>query len=1153
MLFSNQKFFLDVKDYSKIDRLEAGIRQFGGIIEKFLSKEITCVVTNKTRTENMLLNKDISTSTPTHFQSLRSSACGSRVMSRGQSLLMRSNSLKDTSVCDPVAFAQMWGIKIVTLDTVEQAIDRQLSTCDPSSPITKPAVSSQHVVKKRKFSGTTVKVEDTESNIRPFVTKFSSAFIKFEDTKSNFRPFFKQYSTFLHVDVEGDLSNGIFKCDENIRPVALRKSISTTANTRQQKVWSKRGYCECCDVMYEDLNQHLVSADHQRFVEHTENFVSLDKLIDQVSLTDSSAMLLPAEDICTLRVAACDEVAFTECAKEVHLRNCHNLSTLAVNSASCHDVNLQQNQSHDCQSKSEQSDKVVCAVENCEENHSVSGDQTGKCSRSPVHISVNDTGTHSVNLENYCADHAVEKVSDSLHSQTLCSIDCADSNMSASGTVSQSVDSYKTNEALYKKKLCTIAVDRNSSHDDDMPQFISSDCVVNLLELLSSENHVVDSTVSAEETRSYLVGVSDNHSSIPLVNSLTPPSADAEVLREKEHCQQTMTTSECYFPLTSMQNDLLDRFGPAVAVEQNSDNIDKSTTNSESVSNSVMLPAVDLSNCSTFSSTYTAALSATSLITNDVMNHNDTGSCNTTMHGDASDLLLCEVENDSSSLPPVSLSVDEPAIGATSESSVPVYAHSPVNNVCTFGDNAFSPVHYSDLLTDSFNLHDKLLTVANGLNTAEHSTQQSCSLVQASEMCSADCVRVSTSNNDNLCLPMAFGSALYFPENSDPPSDSGDANLSTPVHSPRDSFENPAIFATGSPLSDIVGSTCVNDSLQTSVVECTELQRNVEMNIASDIEVDACTVQEKGDLQIYTDYTCMTLETESKSDVMTAKCTSPHESSDCHESTSADTAQFETKLMDDSSYCTKSFDIVSDFPASTCSALSLRPEDNNKSSVLKPESCDITDQKEEETDADDDSASTLVYSCDCTASYFLDHITDTNRYSPDKNESETTVDYRQPSVSSANATWRVISFVDCRMRLVRTEAVFPTLSAQNRNKGNNQSSVLGTESHDATESVEETNADSDSMSVLVYSCDCPASSVLDHGNDGVKMKNETVQDYREASVSNTSSTWEVISFVDCRMKLVRSKVVFPTASTHTVLPDSRPWNANNSCNTKFVL
>ena len=83
MMFSSYKIFLDVKDYTRIDQLEADICQLGGIIEKFLSKEITCVITNRTITETLLTHKHV-----TQSQSLRP-ACGNRVMSRGQCLLMR--------------------------------------------------------------------------------------------------------------------------------------------------------------------------------------------------------------------------------------------------------------------------------------------------------------------------------------------------------------------------------------------------------------------------------------------------------------------------------------------------------------------------------------------------------------------------------------------------------------------------------------------------------------------------------------------------------------------------------------------------------------------------------------------------------------------------------------------------------------------------------------------------------------------------------------------------------------------------------------------------------------------------------------------------------------------------------------------------------
>jgi len=1164
-MFSNQKIFLDVKDYSKIDRLEADIREFGGTIEKFLSKEITCVVTNRTRTDNLLLRKDVST--PTSTQSRRPSAGGSRVLSRGQCLLMRSNSLKDTAVCDPVAFAQRWGIKVVTLDTVVQAINRQLPSCSSSSPVTKQSVKSHNVVKRRKFSGASVKGENTESNIRPFLTKFSGAFIKFEDTESNYRPFFKQYSSFPHLNLEGDLSNGIFKCAEIIRPAAVRKDISTIASARKQKVWSKRGYCECCDVMYDDFNQHLISDDHQRFAKHTDNFADLDKLIDQISLSGIIPVLLTADDNCTHRVSS--ETSYTACPKELHLMNFTHRSNVDVESDSCHNVNLWHSQSHDHQSKPEESDEAVDAAENCTENGSVSVEQIDKNNRSPMHVSVSAISKHFVKSENHDADDDVEKVSNTLDSQTVAGR-CDDGSVSATfNALSQSVDSCKVTEALDKKKLCDISVDRNPSQIDDMPDFISSDYVVNLLELLCSENSVNSALHDEEAAYHYhTMEVYKNDSSIPPMNAAALPCVPAacsydtshtEVLpNEKEHGQQTNMTNvtDCSLLLTSVQSDLLGTLSDTVMMEQHRADVDKSTTKSEHLFES--LPGVKLSNLPTFSSTDAVALSEPSVITNSSRNQIDARSRNVKDDADASVFRLCEVQHDCSFLP----CVDHPATCATvitTESAVPVYARSQAKSVCMSDDHAFSPAVSSSLIADSFYLHDKLLTMAYELDTAEQNElAQSCSSVQASYKCSSDCVDeclsddadVSTSNN-NLCLSVAFSPTSCFSESSAAPIDSGNTGLCTPVHSSRDSSEDRVetlavdgnistwltSFCQTSPLPDIVsrvGSGCVSESSQNSV-SCMGLQRNTEMNDASDRKVDACLVLETGDSQINC-YPFKTVKTEIKSDV-TGECISEHESEDYYESNLADTAQLETRSVEDSSYCVKSLGNVSGFPVPSCFAFSLQPEVENKCSVVGSESCDTTEQ---EADENSDSASTLVYSCDYMASSLLDHVSDT--HSPDGKNSETTLDYREPSVSNANSTWKVTSFVDCRMRLVRTEAVCPALSAENENKVSSrpETSDFGPDLNDTTEPLEETHANSESISILLCSCDCPESSVLEQSNNGIKMKSETVGDYRELPVSksSTNSTWKVNSFVGGRMRLVRSNAVFPASSTDTVSPDS---------------
>lgn len=48
-----EKIFLDLKDGHLIEDLERYIKKFGGVIEKFLSKDITCVVTSRVNVVNV--------------------------------------------------------------------------------------------------------------------------------------------------------------------------------------------------------------------------------------------------------------------------------------------------------------------------------------------------------------------------------------------------------------------------------------------------------------------------------------------------------------------------------------------------------------------------------------------------------------------------------------------------------------------------------------------------------------------------------------------------------------------------------------------------------------------------------------------------------------------------------------------------------------------------------------------------------------------------------------------------------------------------------------------------------------------------------------------------------------------------------------------
>ena len=1171
MLFSNQKIFLDVKDYSKIGQLEASICQFGGVIEKFLSKEITCVVTNRARTEGVSLQRNVSASASTHGQSFRPSANGSRVLSRGQTLLMHSNSRRDMSVCEPVAFAETWGIKIVTLDTIVQAIDRQLQSCSPSSPATKQSTKPHHVIKKTNFLG---------------------AFIKVEDTESNFRPFFSQYLTFPYLDLEGDLSTGIFKCAENVRPVATRKNVSTpaaAASARKQKVWSKPGYCECCDTMYDDLSQHLASTDHQRFAENVENFAAVDKLIDQICSSNGIDLSLPADDYCTPDVAS--KTKSTECAEEMRSSNCSYPSAAAVESAAYRIGCVRENQSSDQHGKP---DKVVDTVQNCRASHGISVEEAAKYCRSPLHFS-SGVNTCCVNSENHHADDGGD-----MSQSPVLEVDCnASITLSTSVTVTSLVDSHKTTEAPCNVKSCGMLIGGNPTNSDDMPQFISSDCVVNLLELLSSDNSV-DSALHADEAGSVTAMASPH---MPAVCTSSSDTICNEMLPydEPKHCQPTTTASvsaEYNCPLTLMQNDLLDMHRNAGMMEQNSAVGDNFTTKCEPGSNTLMLSGVPILPPTD------VAVSKNSLIVNDEMNHdNIRSSCDTN---------VALVLRSSPSYAPQPVA-----------SAVPVYASSGVNNSPTVDDYACLPVHCgltadsfdlchkslttvyasehhkqqnfssapvhsdiladgsdvhnkllaavcasdvaerdrqqnfssapvgSDILADCFDLHDTLLTMGYSSDIAEHDKQQNkkCSSSLASYPCLADYAAVSTSVNNNLWLPMTFSPPLCFSEAS---VNCTDDNLHTPVHSTSHLLESPAAFTTlsvevstesaslccSSPMSVLSYLADVNESLPSSV-SCGGSQRDIEGNVMSNKQANASFALETGDSQVNS-YPCMTFDSKLECD-MTAECTSLHETEDYHKLTSAD---IETRLIDNVSCCVKPFTNVLDSMMSPFSALLLQSEVNTVSSIVVPESNTSTGPvglTDADSDSDSDSACTVVYNYDCLVSSVLEPASDS--CSSVKDKTEATVNDGEPCVPSANSMWKVVFCAGCRMRLARTEPVLPTPFAQNNTKVESRSSLLGHESHCINKSLHEEDAsDSSCTSNVVNNCD--SVTIVKHAGDRRACENESETDV-DISDSNSNSTWKVISFEDCHMKLARSKAALcaPTASL-----DSRHcYYAKESC------
>jgi len=115
-----------------------------------------------------------------------------------------------------------------------------------------------------------------------------------------YKPQLVQYDVFPSIDLEGDLSSGIFSagvCSDK-KPVYSKKTAG--------------GYCECCDAVYDSLESHLAGSQHQSFKSNQLNCCELVWVIEELALDslvrDEAAIvvrLLNLNCLCSLMLSSC--------------------------------------------------------------------------------------------------------------------------------------------------------------------------------------------------------------------------------------------------------------------------------------------------------------------------------------------------------------------------------------------------------------------------------------------------------------------------------------------------------------------------------------------------------------------------------------------------------------------------------------------------------------------------------------------------------------------------------------------------------------------------------------------------------------------------------------------------------------------------------
>ncbi|XP_027754538.1 protein DBF4 homolog A isoform X3 [Empidonax traillii] len=288
-------FYLDIPSNVISEKLGKDLKELGGRVESFLSKDINYLVTNKKEAKFARSLGQISpvpspesagaggNGSP-HPSSRKDQRDGSSFklvdtvrMSRGKSLVEKAIKEQDLIPSGSIlSNALSWGVKILHIDDVKNCIEqkkRELYLIKRGDNSFKDV--GKHVTAQKSKTG-----------------RLKNPFIRVEDASRQYRPFYLQLPSFPLLNYCVPKPYSPFEVDKKY-PSGQKQTQSKQRNKINsdkdcgmpaqlpQKDKKKRGYCECCGKKYEDLQTHLESERHQNFAQSTQYKV-VDDIISKL-------------------------------------------------------------------------------------------------------------------------------------------------------------------------------------------------------------------------------------------------------------------------------------------------------------------------------------------------------------------------------------------------------------------------------------------------------------------------------------------------------------------------------------------------------------------------------------------------------------------------------------------------------------------------------------------------------------------------------------------------------------------------------------------------------------------------------------------------------------------------------------------------------
>ncbi|CAH1243697.1 DBF4B [Branchiostoma lanceolatum] len=266
-----ESLYLDLPGYKNAKELEGDLKFLGARIETFLTRDISYVVTN--RKEALTTRPEGGPSSPSPYPSPSPSpgvdegTQGRRVpnnvpLTRGQALLQKAQGRGRRGSCNMLSLAQEWGVKVLYVRDVMARVQRLME-------------------KYRLLAESEENAACPEENTDVKPKRLRPPFIKVEDMSRLYRPLHHEFTSFprIYFDADNDCPFDAPCHRLTSRPsCSLKLKPQTPATATKPDV--QKGYCECCEVHYQEgLALHVKGDKHKTFVRDSGNFVKLDGLL----------------------------------------------------------------------------------------------------------------------------------------------------------------------------------------------------------------------------------------------------------------------------------------------------------------------------------------------------------------------------------------------------------------------------------------------------------------------------------------------------------------------------------------------------------------------------------------------------------------------------------------------------------------------------------------------------------------------------------------------------------------------------------------------------------------------------------------------------------------------------------------------------------